>query len=531
MYKYMVVDDEELERKAIQIIIKKRELPLVCVAEASHGSEAVQKAAESNPDLVFMDIKMPGMNGIEAAREILRSQPQCRLVFLTAYDQFEYARKGLQMGASDYLLKPVRPDILEETCSKILEDMICNRQQIEEQKRLQKELENSQPIIQNALVYNLLCGNFYNYEKYKDKISSLNFNFNNAVVLVISAKKEDQSGLSGVNRVINELFEDKSYAIVIPMHQGKVALVIGETEEQPDLSFAGTKNMAEQINKELSAKSWSEVNIGIGRKYKLCDIGRSYSEASNAVNLADLLQGKNPVLHINECINYYADIPDYPYDIEKRLTDLVIKGDVNGSLECVGEMYLKIFQSFNQNFIWAKARCLQLLGVLSKAAADAGVSNEELFQANSTLFQGLLKVDEMEQLKSWLNDCATDITCLISRSRELSSHRVIKITQEYIEQNLNKNITLEDICKRVFLNSQYFSRLFKKETGMTFTEYLTLRRIEKAKVLLKSEGLPVAVVARKVGFSDANYFSRVFARIEGIPPSEFAKAILNTKKR
>ncbi len=90
---------------------------------------------------------------------------------------------------------------------------------------------------------------------------------------------------------------------------------------------------------------------------------------------------------------------------------------------------------------------------------------------------------------------------------------------------------MEDICKRVFLNSQYFSRLFKRETGMTFTEYLTLRRIEKAKMLLKSEGLPVAVVARKVGFSDANYFSRVFARMEGIPPSEFAKAILNTKKR
>jgi len=531
MYKYMVVDDEQLERKAIQIIIKKKELPLVCVAEASHGSEAVQKAAETNPDLVFMDIKMPGMNGIEAAEEILRSQPQCRLVFLTAYDQFEYARKGLQMGASDYLLKPVRPDILEKTCSKILEDMICNRQQIEEQKRLQKELENSQPIIQNALVYNLLCGNFYNYKEYKEKISSLNFNFNNAVVLVVSVKIEERSELSGVNRVIHELFEDKSYAIVIPIHQGKVALIIGETEEQPDLSFAGTKKIAEQINQELLEKNGSKVNIGIGRKYKLCDIGRSYSEASNAVNLADLLQGKKPVLHINECINYYADIPDYPYDIEKRLTDLVIQGNVDGSLECVGDMYLTIFQAFNHNIIWAKARCLQLLGVLCKAAADAGVSNENLFQANSTLVQDLLKVDEMEQLKSWLNNCVKDITGLISKSRELSSNRVIKITQDYVEQNLSRDIALEDICKRVFLNSQYFSRLFKRETGMTFTEYLTLRRIEKAKMLLKSEGLPVAVVARKVGFSDANYFSRVFARMEGIPPSEFAKAILNTKKR
>lgn len=525
MFKYMVVDDEELERKAIQIIIKRRELPLYCVAEACHGAEAVEKAVAARPDLVFMDIKMPGMNGLEAAQEILGKLPGCQVVFLTAYDQFEYARKGLQIGAADYLLKPVRPDMLEGTCNKVIDNLEYSRQQKEERDRLQKEIDSSQPFVQNALIYNLLSGNYSNYEQYKAKLENLNLDLKSGSVMVISIDRDHKSQMNQVSKVIAEMVEKSPYSFIVPINTGRIAILLGQKEQHPGMSTAGLKKLALELRQTAAEKSGVSINIGIGRIYSdLWDMEKSYAEACNAVNLADLLQGNNSVLHINECDRYYHNIPDYSLEEERKLIDMVNRGDIHGSMNSIEEIFQNFFRSFSQNLLWAKARCLQLVGVLCKTAVDAGVDSEEIFQLNATMVHKLLDITEMEPLKKWIKDCTADIAQLITKSRELSSNRVIKTTQEYIEQNLHRNITLEDICKLVYLNPQYFSRFFRKETGMTFVEYLTQRRMERAKVLLKEEGLPVAVVAKKVGFADANYFSRVFCKVEGVPPSEYAKS-------
>ncbi len=251
MYKYLVVDDEHLERQAIQLIINRLGMPFQCIGEARHGAEAVAKAQEQHPDLVFLDIKMPGMDGLEAAEAILSNDSDCEVVFLTAYDQFEYAQRGLKIGAFDYLLKPVSPDVIMNVC-----------------------------------------------RRFMDTLSS-----------------------------------------------------------RPNTST----------------------------------------------------------------------VREYPVDTWKNMKNLDKAGGV------------------------------------------------------------------------------------------------VKTAQEFIEKNLDKNITLEGVTKLVYLNAQYFSRLFKKETGVTFVEYVTTRRLEHAKMLLERQ-FPVSNVAHSVGYSDPNYFSRVFSKEVGMSPSDYAKS-------
>lgn len=255
MYKYLVVDDEHLERQAIQLIITGLGMPFQCIGEAGHGAEAVDKAQEQHPDLVFLDIKMPGMDGLEAAEAILAHDSGCEIVFLTAYDQFEYAQKGLQIGAFDYLLKPVSPEVIMNVCRRFI------------------------------------------------------------------------------------------------------------------------------------------------------DRRSSRSNTSRA--------------------------REYPLDTWKNMKELDKAGNV------------------------------------------------------------------------------------------------VKIAQEFIEKNLDKNITLEGVTKLVYLNAQYFSRLFKKETGVTFVEYVTTRRLEHAKRLLEQQ-FPVSAVAYSVGYKDPNYFSRVFSKEVGMSPSDYAKSFHKT---
>ncbi|ADG81488.1 response regulator transcription factor [Thermincola potens] len=525
MYNFMVVDDEQLERKAIQVIMERRGLPFKCVAEAGHGAEAVSKAAEQKPDLIFMDIQMPGMNGLEAAKKILETNPRCRVVFLTAYDQFEYARKGLQMGAADYLLKPVRPDILEETCRKVMESLEYERRKMTEHEQLQQELRQSRPMIQTALVYDLLYGNFYNKEGFRDKNEYLNFEFKSALVMVISIKSPNNPRpIQQACKSIKDFLADIPFAFVVPVGMDCIAFLWGHNMEQVELTLQDMKEMAYNLQQQVAQETGLDSCIGIGWVYHdFADLYKSYREACSAVNLANLLQGKNSVLHISECVRYYNNIPEYSLGAEKKLAELVLQGNCEGIGECVQELYQAIFRSCSGNLIWAKARCLQLLGVLCRVAADARADAEELVRINSNLVNELLELNQLEELKGWMQKGFAEVTMLVKKTWELSSNRVVKQVQDYVEQNLHKNITLEDICGVVYLNPQYFSRLFKKETGITFIEYLTRRRIERAKILLKEEGLSVSLTARKVGFADANYFSRVFCRLEGIPPSEYAR--------
>lgn len=523
MYKYMVVDDEELERRAIQIIIKRFNLPFECVAEAGHGAEATEKAAATMPDLVFMDINMPGINGLEAAEEIMKICPQCRIVFLTAYDQFEYARKGLQIGATEYLLKPVRPEMVEETCTKVMRIIEYANKQKAEHGRLRQELDASQPFIQNAFVYNLLLGNYSDYDEYKSRIDYLDIGFARASVIVVSIIKRDRQITSTIYEVINRLLQTHPCYFIVPINLNRIAIMLGQKSGKTRLSLACLKIIAVNILDKVAEESGSKLALGIGRIYTdPWDLQHSYTEACNAVNLAELLMGQDSVLYIDECNRFYSNIPHYSLEIEKMLTEKVSQGDINMALNYTSELYKSLIQTFNYNLIWAKARCLQILGVLCRVASDAKVEPEELFIINAGSVNVLVELSEIEELGAWLNNCVTEITSLIVKRRELSSHRVVKVTQEYIEINLEKNIAVGDITKLVYLNPQYFSRLFKRETGMTFIEYLTYRRIERAKRLLKNEGLPVSLVAKKVGFSDSNYFSRVFNKEVGIPPSKYA---------
>jgi two-component system response regulator YesN len=146
MYKLFVVDDEKLERKAIRYIIEKNKISISQIIEIENGIDAVEKAKIHMPDIIIMDIKIPGLNGIEASERIKKFDPSCKIIFLTAFDYFDYAQKAIRIGAEDFIIKPT----IEEDIVKVLNNVI--------------DIKNEE--LKNTTKYEEMLNKMYNYKKF-----------------------------------------------------------------------------------------------------------------------------------------------------------------------------------------------------------------------------------------------------------------------------------------------------------------------------------------------------------------------------
>ena len=159
MYRLLIADDEPLQRRALTQLIGRKLPEVEVVCQAANGEEAVAGAKEYRPHLVLMDIKMPGKNGLDAAKEILESAPETKVIMLTAYDEFSYAQTALQLGAVNYLLKLVRPNDLFQALERCLDGLRKTETQHHQSQQAQAQLAELQPQIFSSLVSALINGN------------------------------------------------------------------------------------------------------------------------------------------------------------------------------------------------------------------------------------------------------------------------------------------------------------------------------------------------------------------------------------
>ncbi|KNZ69799.1 two component transcriptional regulator, AraC family [Thermincola ferriacetica] len=518
MYKLMVVDGDKLVRQTIQTIIKERNIPLSYAAEATDGVEALLKARKVKPDVVIMEINIPKFDGLNTAEKIKEFLPQCQVIFISAHKEFEYVRQALRIGAFDYLLKPVQPGEFEEVCCKLTEILGINEQEELEFEREKVELASTQLFIRKVL----LSGCFSGSNELRNQFHEFFVSLKCGVLMVLSSHAINLDKLI-VHNIIGML-KGNLYLCPVPLNPNQIVVFFGQKYGQSKLTTTVLKKYGYRLMEQVALKTGIELNIGIGKIYKdLSKLRKSYLEACDALNLAEFLRMNGVLLTIEECEKFYKDLSNYLLDREKKLIDMILRKKHDDAIICIHDIFNDFQPRLESNLIWEKVFCLEILAVLLRAARKANVNSEELSQINSALTNELVDMTDLGKRLwvEWLEHCVDRIIALIANNEKASVQRLIKEIKEYIENNLNKSITLKDISELTHYNPQYFSRAFKKEIGMTVIEYLTHRRIEKAKMLLKKERLPVRLVAKKVGFSDVAYFSRVFRKVVGVKPSEF----------
>ena len=491
MYRLLIADDEPLQRRALTQLIGRKLPEVEVVCQAANGEEAVAGAKEYHPHLVLMDIKMPGKNGLDAAKEILESAPETRVIMLTAYDEFSYAQTALQLGAVNYLLKPVRPNDLFQALETCLDGLRKTEDQHHQSQQAQAQLAELQPQIFSSLVSALINGNPVSPESFCRSTGLPPEELFPLTLLVIGLADDPTHDPDRPGHI--------RAALHVPFAKGGLYCL---TQTQPDKYLLLLPGLERQLPQQLAA--YSQV--------KGTELLRALSAEgiSASVGISSCCTGLPQFRHCYE--EAKEEVKPLLNHHEKELTALVYASDWVGAS--------RLFEQ-----VWEEVKGSKLDADLKKAYLI-----EFLFNVHQTLNTN--ELDCMTVIKDIL-DCANadtlgvvfhraaDTILLESMNWRSNMGTIVKTTKQFLDHNYHKDLSLNDVADVVHVSPSYLSRVFSRELGVPFKKYLIDLRLDQAKRLLLSTNKLIGEVALAVGYQDTSYFCRIFKQREGCSPNQF----------
>lgn len=518
--KVLIVDDEKLER----ILIKKgfawEENGFEIIGEADSGEAGLEFIKHKNPDVVLTDICMPNMDGLEFAEAIKKEYPECHIVIITGYREFEYARRAVKIGVEDFLLKPVNIDEIEKVMTRIRQKISDNKGKREEVKKLNENGAVDQDVLMQSFFQRLV-------EKHiseKEAIAKLNMYgheklLQNCCCMNISVKEDPgEEEISDNHRKILEYVRNnmpgECVVFVHFMHNIIFLFMDGKKENM--------RNYANQIFTEVIQHKL-EATIGLSIVHSGFEgISQSFLESEKALS-ASVLLGQNRIIEYDEYKNIMDKSEPMPVFQWEEFSFALINGIYNKVDQMLNEYFEVMRKTSSVNI---EHMHLVTMHILSKAGTTLNSHGTNLFQlmGEEQLFQDIRMLQTMEESQELIRKCI-DVVFEYHKKKKVKQRKpIVEQALEYVDQNYcNPNLTLKIVAKKVYSNESYLSRIFKEEVGQSLTEYVTKKRIDESIRLFNTTDLKVYEVANKVGFRDSHYFSICFKKQVGITVKEFKK--------
>ncbi len=524
------------------MIIDKYLSDRICiVGEAKNGKEAVELAWKTQPDIILMDVRMPGLDGIMASKAIKKFLPEVKIIIISAYDDFAYAHEAIQLRAVNYLLKPVQRGDMLDIIDRQLTELDNERRRKAEEEELREALQSMMPYIKIGFIFELLAGNIKSTAKINERAEFLGIKQLPQVVLVANIdnfvqhtrnKKEIQRQVlkQKIFERIKEAAREFLESICIPSQEDKFVILLGPQieDELPEKLRRRAERLGETIRREIENDPFinTTVTIGIGRVYTSIEhLHFSYEDALRALEYK-FYTGGNQVIHIDDVIPYDERVHSYPYTEEKKLITSFRIGDRERALQQLEVLLDELLSRINNDPLLIKTRLLQILMVLSHQAIESGADPDEVSKLDLSCAQALQSIENLNELREWTVSKVEELIRLICESRNQRQEITIKKVVDYIHQNYNRDINLEEVAEAVYFSPCYLSRVFKQMLKVNFIDYLTQIRLEKAKMFLKDTNYSISDIGKKVGYQDPKYFSTLFKKNVGCTPSEYRRRIV-----
>lgn len=525
MYKILLADDEGIVIESLKFMIEK-ELGANCeIRFAKTGRSVIELAETFRPDIAFMDIQMPGINGIEAMKEIRKANSNIIFIVMTAYDKFDYAREAINLGVLEYLNKPAEREKIIEVLKRATNIIDEERRKRSEDLLIKEKMETVVPIIQNGLISNFLFREHFD-EDISNYKSLLEIEDDYGYMIVIIAGRE-QVGNHMTGAVAAGITIQNIYQEIRPIVESYIPGIIGfvMANKIPVLVTRNTlgfeyEERTEMIEKaralvrKLSERFDINFRIGIGSVKPLRNMAESYNEA-----LSVLIETTGRVGHIDDISIGCRYEEDYPIDIEKKLFETLTKGHVSETVAIANDFFDWMEESQQNHIEDVKLKVLEFV-LWAEHLAYENANNMYHFRSRTTYMSDVMAMSDFETMRNWFVSKFNESALTISKRSENRSESVVERAKKYMQDNFRKDISLEDVSQTVDISSYYFSKVFKEETGENFIEYLTKLRMEEAQRLLEESDLSIKEVCSEVGYSDPNYFSRNFKKYAGITPTE-----------
>jgi|GEM_PF-921847 len=513
MHSILIVDDEDIICRGLKALIERISFNWVrdinFITNPYYLYNAIKK---NNPDIIMTDIKMPGKSGLDIIKESSAMDNAIKYIVLSGYNDFEYVKDAFKLGAVDYLLKPVSKeelkDVLEKT-ARIIDNE--KEKQVEEENKLKAykrlTLENN--------LNKIIMGT---YDLNGDSIENLLFSFkfrNFAVglinVLDLSTKNTPTSTMLSTLEDSELLFDDLYYYTFLDASNDIVVLFNLKDSTNNDSII---RSFGKILNK-LANMSITECFAGLGQIVQnLNDIHLSYKQARHALRYK-IVHGANKIIEYNK-INtikrekkkfdvYFAKFNQYllSYDAIKanEMIDILFSQDnMNDmSLEDMKKTYDSILHNINNI-------------LLGQGISDYNVEYNDFYNFN-----------HMSDIRIYLKTEIVDAISLMKNSHNNKS--ICDKAKKYIHDNISRDIDMVMVSNMVSVSYSHFSKIFKDETGMTFSEYILKVKMEKAMEMLSDNTNKIQDIAVAVGYNNAKNFTRAFKNYFGFPPMHYKNRV------
>lgn len=520
-YNILLVDDEEELRVGIREKICWETLGFSLVGEAANGQDALELAEQLCPDIVLTDIKMPFMDGLELCRRLKQQFPAIRLVIFSGFDEFAYAKQAIGMNVFEYLLKPLNATELSTVLYRLHEEMdkeLAQRQNLE---ALTKRYQESLPALREAFFTRLLKGHFPP-EQILERASryEISLKFKGWVVSRIHAGVATGEFDELMMLCLQQFFEEHLYWEGCQLHwllyDDDLVLLAAFVQQVPIYPVV---SQLEKIRAVAQRQFQLPLTIGVGLPVKQPDSLVLSAQGAESALAYRMILGTGKTFYIG--------------DLEPRHTVALVFGErdeqdlINavklGTPEKVRQFLQGVLQSSKETSL-RQFQCyfLELLTCLIHLAREGDIPLEKVFGSG---FSGAIQLTDFaspNDLAQWIEQCCLHLQELLRRQRNYATSCTIDKAKQYIQQNYqNSDLSVDILCEHLHLSPAYFSTLFKRETGLSFTAYVTKVRMETAAVLLRDTDKKTYLIAQETGYIDPNYFSYVFKRYYGISPSKY----------
>lgn len=532
MYKVIMVDDDYPVLELLSEAIDWPALGLELQGMYENGAVAYQAVRESPPDIVITDIGMPKMNGIELLRELKAIKPNLKAIILTCHDDFEFAKQALQLSVHEYMLKETFvPEDLRSLLKEMKRQLDTERQALKEMDRLQRLAHTSGMLVKQRFIRQLLQHPLLHLESWLEEAQQYGIGFENGLsCLPVLAYVDDYLAVNrrfiqedtlmfAVCNVFDEALSNLDERAVHFVYDAKRSFIL--IHYRPTLAssiYTETSAMLSRMQSVLRRTLKLSMSFIIGEVSSTPhELQASLLRLSSAVCQRFYMSaGEVAVIHSSD--EGKEDLFAWYDAAMNEFRDLMVRGDAAQMQGAMKRWMQRIRDSRckpEQVKDWALKLLLDMKLKLHALGSFRAANSAEVLHKEA---DGL---DTLDELETWL---LRHFHALADRMVELigrSTRSEIQQACQYVERHMDKRITLDEVAAYLHLNASYFSRLFHKENGITFIEYVTRMKMNRAKELLDQTSHSIGKICEMLGYDNQSYFIKTFKNIVGVTPSEY----------
>ncbi len=490
----VIVEDEIKIRNGLSRLLSSYKEHDV-IAKAKNGVEGLECISNLHPDLVFTDIKMPEMDGLQMLEELKKRDIVCHSVILTGYAEFDYAKRAITCGADEYLLKPITVDAVDRVLESITNKISAEAIMIE---------ANPESYIR-AIIMGLLEMDEKNIKKSK----------------VIFDLKQNSSlcfvrGYSAAGNLISENIDERftDYNCLYMSEDNKDVILLYDLN---NCKYQTTQDIVEMINRRISVIDCLKETVWYVQKLDGVEQIKEASDGSDKKLLYELVIDGNIILD--------EDIPTdsleefiYDRELEKQVEKLLVQQDENEWNQWKNQFY-KSFMGKKYNPFSVRQAYNNLAGFILQFGIKMWPDKVRLLRELETVDR-ISKAKLLREMQEAIDNQAQIIFSGGVERNDIHNYTILKVIT-YVREHYSEKFSQEDVANYLSITPEYLSTIFHREMNKNFSVFVNEFRVSHAKRLLKSSDLKIYEIAKQVGFTDTKYFNKVFKEIVGASPKEF----------